>query len=148
MKMTATNPAQITLTRKQLLKIGIPLWVFVDGSAVGLMTGKDAAVALPAGEHEIGVAMLFQLWKWQLKIGGTRQVTLTDGQGIVVKITDRERWWNILFDIDLVLWAMGFFFTLPTPWEMVYHLLSDGFFAVWLLRVWMIRKKYFVLQTR
>lgn len=30
-------------------------------------------------------------------------------------ITDKERWWNILFDIDLVLWLAKMFFELLIP---------------------------------
>ena len=36
---------------------------------------------------------------------------------------------------------------LPEPWGLIYEILSNGFFAVWLLRVWIIRKKYFKVEV-
>ena len=36
---------------------------------------------------------------------------------------------------------------LPEPWGLIYEMLSNGFFAVWLMRVWIIRKKYFKVEV-
>lgn len=58
-------------------------------------------------------------------------------------ITDKERWWNILFGIDLVLWLIRFFIEFPYPWNIVYEVVSNGFFALSLARIWFIRNKYF-----
>ena len=64
-----------------------------------------------------------------------------------MRITDRERWWNLLFDLDLVIWIACMFIELPEPWNVVYHVLSEGFFVLWLLRILIIRKRYFRLKT-
>lgn len=50
-------------------------------------------------------------------------------------ITDKERWWNILFGIDLVLWLIRFFIEFPYPWNIVYEVVSNGFFALSLARI-------------
>jgi len=138
--------AKIVLHRKQLLNIGIPLWVLVDGRPLGIMNGKGVNITLPAGEHEVAVRMVFQLFKWQFYIGGSRKVAVDEDEVRHLRITDHERIWNILFDIDMVLWIAEFFVTLPHPWDMVYKIVSDGFFAIWLLRIWIIRKRYFQLS--
>ena len=53
-----------------------------------------------------------------------------------------------MFDIDLVLWLSSMFFTLPGTWDTVYHAVSDGFFLLWIVRLVLIRKRYFVLEHR
>lgn len=138
---------RVAICRNQLLKIGIPLWVYVDENPVAMMTGREVALQMPMGEYDLSVRMVFQLGKRQLRIGGSRRVALAPGKDLQITLSDKERWWNILFDIDLVVWLLGFFFKLTTPWNVVYHVLSDGFFAVWLLRIWMIRERYYILKT-
>ena len=56
-----------------------------------------------------------------------------------ISFQDRERLWNILFDIDLVAWLVSLFVTMPT----IYKIVSDAFFAVWLIRLVAIRKRYY-----
>ena len=62
----------------------------------------------------------------------------------VVEFHDRERLWNVLFDVDLAVWIVSFFVTLPT----VYKIVSDVFFAVWLVRLLIIRKRYYKLNVK
>lgn len=128
------------------LTVGIPYWVFLNGRALGLMRGKEANIQLPEGSYDIGIWMVFQLWKWQLRIGSEKSITITEDYPQRIFITDKERWWNLLFDIDLFLWLASFFFTLPQPWNTIYDILSEGFFVLWLLRIWIIRKNYFILK--
>ena len=138
--------ARITLHRKPLLKkMMLPYWVFINEQPLGVMRGESVAIDLPEGTYRIGVKLLFKLWKWQLGIGGENVITTSDLVPANVRITDHERLWNILFDIDLVVWLASFFFTLPSPWNVVYHALSDGFFIVWIARIIIIRNKYFKL---
>ena len=67
-------------------------------------------------------------------------------RGESVSIEMPEGTYNILFDIDLVIWMASFFFTLPSPWNIVYHALSDGFFALWIARLIIIRDRYYKLK--
>ena len=52
---------------------------------------------------------------------------------------DRERLWNLLFDIDLIVWLVSLF--IPLTW--LYRILSDSFFVIWLVRLLIIRKRYY-----
>ena len=141
--------AKITLHRKPTVgKFYLPLWVSVDGRPIGLMRGGSVAVELPEGNYNVGVSMVFQLWKLRFALGGERVVTASELMPVSLMITDRERLWNILFDIDLVVWLASLFFTLPSPWNIVYHVLSDGFFALWIVRLIIIRKRYFKILDR
>lgn len=79
-----------------------------------------------------------------LSLSGSAEVTVRHGGDTTVTIHDRELIWNILFDIDLLLWIASLFFTLPR----LYKILSDLFFAVWLVRLVAIRHRYFRIETK
>ena len=135
--------ALLTLHRKQLFKLSIPYWVFINEQPVGIMQSKEVSIELPPAQFELSIKILFQLFKWQFSIGGKKKISLTEGEHLHLMIADKERWWNILFDIDLVLWLAKLFFELPHPWNIVYEVVSNGFFALWLARIWFIRDRYF-----
>lgn len=152
----------ITIRRKNASRLMLPLRVFVripetvstvptelhEDHLVGLMRGRETAVALPAGRFIVSVKLMFKLAKWTFSIGGEREIETSVESNTTLVISDRERIWNALFNIDLVVWAASFFFTLPSPWNAVYHILSDGFFALWILRIIIIRKRYFILTPQ
>ena len=140
--------AAITLHRKQFFKIALPYWVFVNGTYVGLMRGKEVRIVLPEGNYSIEVRVMFKLLKWTFYIGGNKQLSVDEGDQINLFITDKERWWNILFDIDLVLWIAEFFIPLPSPWDIVYKCVSNGFFLLWIIRIIIIRKRYFIIDFK
>ena len=60
---------------------------------------------------------------------------------------DKERWWDIVFGIDLAVWFVTLFLTIPHPWDIVYHVLSDGFFVAWLIRLFVVRKRYYAFHS-
>ena len=136
--------AILTLHRKQRTKLALPYWVFVNGQAVGIMRTPEVSIMLPEGTFTIAVRLMFGVAKCSFGIGGERTITISDAP-THIGISDRERWWNILFDIDLVVWLVGCFIDFPEPWNMVYHILSEGFFAIWMLRIFILRKRYFIL---
>lgn len=139
--------ALLTLHRKQRFKVAIPYWVFIDGQPVGMMRSRDVGIDLPEGSYNLAVKIVLGLWKWRFDIGGDTIVTLSEQLPTRVRITDRERWWNLLFDLDLIIWIACMFIELPEPWNVIYHVLSEGFFAIWILRILIIRKRYFKLKT-
>ena len=126
-----------------MFKLSIPYWVFINEHPIGIMQGKEVSIELPPSQFDLSIKILFRLFKWQFSIGGKRKVLLSEGENLHLRITDKERWWNILFDIDLVLWLAKMFFELPHPWNIIYEVLSNGFFALWLARIWFIRDRYF-----
>ena len=138
----------LTLHRRQMFKLSIPYWVFINGQPIGIMQGKEVSIELPPSQFDLSIKILFRLLKWQFYIGGKRKVLLSEGEHLHLMITDKERWWNLLFDIDLVFWIAKFFFELPYPWDTVYEVASNGFFILWLARIWMIRNNYFELTEK
>ena len=149
MKHVRTDASSVlSIHRKQLFNIALPYWIFIDGQAVGVMGKKDVNINIPPGTYNIGVKIVLQFFKWRLYIGTEQQLHLNAGSNTHLLIKDREKWWNLLFDIDLVVWIACLFLTLPHPWNIVYHVVSEGFFAIWLLRIWLIRKKYFLFEVK
>ena len=126
-----------------MFKLSIPYWVFINEQPIGIMQGKEVSIELPSAQFDLSIKILFRLFKWQFSIGGKRKVCLSEGEHLHLMIIDKERWWNILFDIDLVLWLAKIFFELPHPWNIVYEVVSNGFFDLWLARIWFIRDRYF-----
>jgi len=112
------------------------------------MQKREVCVHLPKGTWELGVRIVFRFFKWQFSIGGNRKVSLSDGMHLHLHITNKERWWNLLFDIDLAFWLAEFFMELPHPWNIIYQIASNGFFFLWLARIWYIRNKYFQIIER
>ena len=135
--------ALLTLHRKQLFKLSIPYWVFINEQPVGIMQSKKVNIQIPPGQYDLSIRIILALWKWRFLIRGEKKVILQEGQHLHLLITDRERWWNILFDIDLVFWIAKLFFELPYPWNTIYEVVSNGFFVLWAIRIWYIRNNYF-----
>ena len=116
----------LTLHRRQMFKLSIPYWVFINEHPIGIMQGKEVSIELPPAQFDLSIKIVFRLFKWQFSIGGKRKVCLSESEHLHLMITDKERWWNILFDIDLVLWLAEMFFELPHPWNIVYEVVSNG----------------------
>lgn len=136
--------ATIYLHRRQRSKYALPYWVYLDERPVGIMRTPELGIALPTGSYTVGVRLLFGVGRFSFAIGGERRVDVGD-EPIHLTISDKERFWNMLFNLDLVVWIASFFVTLPHPWDIVYHVLSEGFFILWALRIWIIRRRYFTL---
>lgn len=140
----------------------LPLWIFArvpettndvplelhEDQFVCLMRSREVVIAMPAGRFIVSVKLVFKLAKWTFSISGEHEIETSNEKPTTLVISDRERLWNILFNIDLVVWAVSFFFTLPSRWNVIYHILSEGFFALWILRIIIIRKRYFVLTPQ
>ena len=74
-------------------------------------------------------------------------VTTSEAVDTFLEFGDREKIWDIIFWVDMILWLVKRLINLPEPWGLIYEILSNGFFAVWLMRVWIIRKKYFKVEV-
>lgn len=79
-----------------------------------------------------------------LSVSSTIRLKIPFGNEQTITFHDRERLWNILFDIDLVIWIVSLFVTMP----IAYKIISDAFFAIWLIRLIVIRKRYYTIETK
>lgn len=126
-------------------ELKLPHAVFLDGYFVGMMKNNDARIELPPGSYSLRVQFggPLRLGKSgksiDLSLSSTTQVEVPRNKVVVCEFHDRERLWNILFDIDLVLWIVSLFVPMPP----LYKILSNLFFAIWLVRLIVIRKRYY-----
>ena len=130
----------LTISPKRKQIINIPHYLLVNGQMLGIMKGKPVNIQMPAGSYEITIRSIYKF------IESTIAVRIGENESKKVVYSDREKFWNWLFNLDFVLWLIKRFITIPEPWDSIYEIVSNGFFAIWLLRIWIIRKRYFKLE--
>ena len=127
----------------------LPHAVFLNGYYAGMMKNDQLQGEIPPGSYALRVQFggrvpLGKKGKSiDLSLSATEQVNIPPAGETVCEFHDRERLWNILFDIDLVLWIVSWFVTMPP----LYKVLSDAFFAIWLMRLVIIRRRYYKITT-
>lgn len=124
----------------------MPYFIELNGATIGIMKRKEARINnLRPGDYQLGIKIGGVLFGKELMVGGWCNVTISEDTETTVVFRNHEKLWNILFDIDMVLWIAEFFISLPHPWHIVYKAVSDGFFVIWMVRLYLIRKRYFRL---
>ncbi len=121
----------------------LPHLIFIDDLYAGTMQ-DETQIQMPAGHY-----------KMRVQFGGKIPLSKS-GKSIDLSVSstcdnvevkqhttflfhDRERLWNLLFDIDLIVWLVSLFI----PLTRLYRILSDSFFVIWLVRLLIIRKRYY-----
>lgn len=131
--------------KRHWLEPRLPYAVFLDGLYAGTLKDGTLSVEVPPGSCMLRVQFGGRIpigrsgRSVDLSLSSTEQVEIPRKGDVLCEFRDRERLWNILFDIDLVLWIVSLFVQMP----LAYRIASDAFFAVWLLRLVLIRKKYY-----
>ena len=128
----------------------LPHAVFINGLYIGMMKDHDRRIEIPASSYSLKVQFggFIPLGKsgksLDMSVSSTTQVEVPQEGDVLCEFHDRERLWNILFDIDLILWVVSWFVSLPP----LYKILSDVFFAIWLVRIVVIRKRYYKINVK
>ena len=121
-------------------RMAIPHYLCINEQILGIMKEKPIHIQIPAGTYKITIRSMFKF------IESSITVSVQEREACNVNFCDRERIWNILFNIDMVLWIIKRIIHIGAPWDAIYETVSNGFFAIWIIRVWIIRKKYFKMQ--
>ncbi|MGN0202883.1 MAG: hypothetical protein ACI399_08285 [Candidatus Cryptobacteroides sp.] len=132
--------ATLIIKDKHKGRMALPHYLLINDRIVGLMKG-EARINVPAATFKVTVRSSFKF------IESSAIVSTSESLDTLVEFGDREKVWDIIFWADMALWLVKRLLDLPQPWGLVYEILSNGFFAVWLLRVWIIRKKYFKVEV-
>ena len=113
------------------------------------MKTPEVNIELPENRYLITIQSMFPF------LYASQVVDVREGVENRFSFHDREGWWDVLFAIDIVLWLakviiVHFFPTLtthfPHNWELIYDVVTNGYFIIWLIYEWAIRKKYFKLS--
>ena len=142
--------ATLTLRHKRrFYEPRLPHLLFVDGLYAGTMQGDEFSLRMPSGRYRLRVQ-----FGGRVPLGRSgRSVDLSvsaEKEGVevtgdtVVEFHDRERLWNLLFDVDLLVWIVSLFI----PLSRGYKIVSDAFFVIWLIRLIIIRKRYYKLNIK
>lgn len=118
----------------------IPNRIIINGRFVGIMQQRKVSIMIPKGNYHLMIQSVFPF------MYATADISIEPEVENFVKFRNRERVWDILFTIDLILWIAKFFFTLPDPWDMIYEISTNTFFAIWLIYEFCIRKKYYLIS--
>jgi hypothetical protein len=119
--------------------------VFLDGLYAGMLKDGRLQLNAPRGKYELKVQFGGRVpigksgRSIDMSVSSTKPIVVPSTGDVEYVFHDRERLWNLLFDIDLIVWVVSWFVTMPP----LYKILSDAFFAVWLVRLILIRKKYY-----
>ncbi len=133
--------SQIIISPKGRLMRMVPHYLLVNGVVLGIVKGGEVHVSLPAGKYKLTIRSMYKF------IETSFEICVSEGESVRVFFSDRDRAWNRLFNIDLVLWILKRLLHVPEPWGTIYEIVSNGFFIVWLLRIWIIRKHYFDISV-
>ena len=140
------EPAYLTIRYKRhWFEPKLPHSVFLNGYFVGMMKDDQLRVQVPPGSYSLRVQFGGRVpigkkgKSIDLSLSSTEQVEVPQTGEVVCEFHDREWLWNILFDIDLVLWVVSWFVQMPP----LYTILSDAFFVIWIVRLILIRKRYY-----
>lgn len=121
----------------------LPHLIFIDDLYAGTMQ-DETQMQMPAGHYKMRVQFggKIPLGKSGKSIDLSVSSTCDNvevKQHTTFLFHDRERLWNLLFDIDLIVWLVSLF----VPLTRLYRILSDSFFVLWLVRLLIIRKRYY-----
>lgn len=134
--------------RRRFYEARLPHLLFVDDLYASTMKGDEYQLLLPAGRYKVRVQFGGRVplgrsgRSLDLSVSSTCEVVEVK-KATTLLFHDRERLWNLLFDLDLAVWIVSLFVPLPR----IYKIVSDLFFAVWIVRLILIRRRYYKLTV-
>ena len=118
----------------------LPHKIYFNGQLLGIMQRKEIQLkGIPEGKYSLKIQSMIPFIYAEKEIGVKRGAN-------TVTFSDREKFWDILFTIDLVLVIVKLFITLPDNLDLIYKIVTNGYFAIWLIYEWVIRKRYFRIE--
>lgn len=133
-----------------LTLLKIPHKILINNILIGIIRSKSVRILLPEGRFSVTIQSMVPI------LSATKTIELGENETLQLSFRDRERIWDVLFCIDLVLWLVKIFldafdfwtiYSIPVYWSTVYEIFTNGYFVVWLIYEWLIRKKYFKIET-
>lgn len=119
----------------------LPRKIWVSGQFIGVMQQPEVSILMPPGVYQITIQSMIPYFS------ASETIQLLPDETKSLEFRDRERGWDILFGIDIVLWIVKRFLHLAAPWTWIYEIFTNGYFILWLFYEWKIRKNYYALKV-
>lgn len=133
--------ARLKLIQKRAkFTLNIPHKILINNTFIGIMKVNEIYVEMPAGKFNITIQSMFPF------ISAEKEVCVEEGVDNILAFWDREKWWDRLLVIDIVMWVVQLFLTLPPKIDLAYNIFTYGIFILWIGYEWIIRKKYFRME--
>ena len=125
------------IQKKRRMMPMLPHKILIGGKCIGLIRTPMIHINMPQGLYEITIQSLFPFIKTSAIVKVEEEVDN------VMEFEDKEKYWDILFSFDMLLWIVSLFINLQQPYSTIYHIVSEGIFVLWLIHIVVVRKKYF-----
>lgn len=112
-------------------------YIFINNQMIGLMQQESVNIQIPEGTFLVRIQSLLK-WFYSEQL-----VTLQQGVENHLVFYDREKIWDLLFVIDIIGSLAKIFIHLPHHWNLIYSIFSNGYFILWIIYEFRIRKHYF-----
>ena len=131
----------IIIQKKRKFTPMLPHRILIGGQMLGLMRTPSVTINMPQGIYEVTVQSVFPF------IRTSATVKIDEGVDNVMEFEDKEKYWDVVFSLDMILWAASLFIDLQKPYSTIYHIVSETLFIIWLIHIIVVRKKYFRIST-
>ncbi len=118
----------------------LPHKVIINGQLIGIMQQPEVMMEIAPGRYRITIQSMFPY------LSATTDVEVESECETRLAFRDRERWWDTIMALDLILWIVKSILHLQTPWTWIYEVFTNGYFALWLLYEWHIHDRYFKFE--
>lgn len=132
---------KLTITQQSRGRLVMPRYLLIGGEMAGLMREKLTSIELLPGTYRIRIQSALR-WFYS-----EANVTISESADSFIDYHDRERVWDAVFIVDLLLWCIKGIFHLSHPWSLAYDIFTNGYFALWAVYELVIRRRYFRLDV-
>ena len=123
----------------KMMGMSFPHKILFNGKQVCIMKKKAKISGIPCGKYKLTIQSMFPF------ISAETEIDIRQGENKIT-FTDKETLWDVLFSIDLILMVVHWFVHLPGNIDLIYKIVTNGYFILWLIYEWAIRKKYFKIS--
>ena len=122
--------------RSSMMGMSFPHKILINGQQLCIMKKKAKICGMPCGKYKLTIQSMFPF------ISTEAEIDIKQGENKIT-FTDKETLWDILFTIDLILMVVHWFVHLPDNIDLIYKIVTNGYFVIWLVYEFIIRKRYF-----
>lgn len=134
------NNSLTIIDKSSKMGMALPHKIYINDIFIGIIKGKSVTInGFPQGKYIVKIQSMIPYFS------SSSMIDIKEGKN-VIEFQDKEKIWDILFTIDIVLWIVKRFLTLTPIADLWYEIITNGYFVLWIIYEISIRKKYFKIQ--